>query len=190
MDFVNIKKIRPDVYEKINNSNKWKLVEYFKSLSILTDLSDKSYNNKEISSPYISLITNTYVLEYFVNKYNIDRKEILIFLLKVNKLVWMLDDEHIDLIIEKIDKISTEFFSWLIPIENLCDKVFLESLDIKTREWITDYELISTLFSEITYDVMEQNVIRKWLVLEICIDWIDNWQSLDEIIFSHCNKII
>ena len=43
MNFINIKLHCPDIYNKISTVDPNKLDEYYKKISIITDLSDKSY---------------------------------------------------------------------------------------------------------------------------------------------------
>jgi hypothetical protein len=134
MDFKNIEKIRYDVFEKIKTVDKNILEKYYKELSILTDLSDKSYDNKEITSPFITIINNTYVVEYFLNKYKVDKKIWLEFLLSINTIVGRLDYVDIDVLITRIDKISEDFYTKIIPIENICDKEFIQKIEAKVRD--------------------------------------------------------
>jgi len=183
MDFKNIEKIRYDVFEKIKTVDKNILEKYYKELSILTDLSDKSYDNKEITSPFITIINNTYVVEYFLNKYKVDKKIWLEFLLSINTIVGRLDYVDIDVLITRIDKISEDFYTKIIPIENICDKEFIQKIEAKVRDDIWDYELVTTIFSELIYWIMQQNIISKGLILDIIIDWIKEWQDLNDIVF-------
>jgi len=82
----NINIVRPDITILASDIDKTKLETFYKEISVLTDLSDKSFE-KEISSPYIGLITSTFFYDYFIDKYKVDKSSWLEFILSINTLV-------------------------------------------------------------------------------------------------------
>lgn len=190
MVFENILKLRPDLQDKIDSVDYKTLVNYYKEISILNDLSDKSYDNQEINSPFIAILNDTHIVSYFIDKYQVTKKEWLHFMLDVNKLISEINISDIDVIISKVDKISNEFFSKYIPVENEFDKDFVEKLGITLNEELNDLWFITSTFSELVYQLLEENLKVRSFVLEVIIEWIKDWNDIPNIVNRINNVMI
>lgn len=182
----NFRLLKPDILPLITTVDIKVLTDYYNEICIITDLSDKNYE-KEISSPYTTIIKATYFYDYYIEKYNVSDKEWLTFILKVNTLVWKLDTDEIYVIQSKIEKISNEYFSSVIDKNSPISQDFIDNVEIEIEEWTTDLELVTTLFNSITFKVLDDNISTKALILEIIIDWITKWDTKEEIIFRISN---
>lgn len=182
----NFKIVTPSIVSLVETVDIKILEEYYNEISVITDLSDKNYK-KDISSTYIWLIKSTFFYEYFIDKYKVNKKNWLNFILEINKLVWDLDKENINSIKSKIEVISNNYFSSVIDSSNTFDKSFVEKLEIEIKEGTTDLELVDTLFNQITYKIMEDNINTKALILQIIIDGISSWDKKEDIIFRISN---
>ena len=182
----NIKLVRPDVFDLASSVDQEKLSSYYNEIAVLTDISDKNYD-KDITSPYIELIKSTFFYDYFVEKYNVSDKIWLDFILDINKIVSKLDTQPLETLKILIEKKSIDFFSKIIDKSMTFDKEFVEKCEIEIKDWTTDLELVDTLFNQITFKIMEDNINTKALIIEIIIDWITNWETVEEVIFRISN---
>lgn len=189
MNFENIIHFRPEFKELVSSVDRSTLEEYYAEVSIPSDLSDKSVVDKKYTSPFISLIENTYFYDYVMSKYDISNEEWLMFILDINKLSWKLDTLPFWDILTSVKKISSTFFSKYISSEELIDSEFVTKLELTVDENMSQLDFISTLFYEITDKIFVDNIISKSLFLEITIDGIQKNESKQDIIFRICNLI-
>jgi len=189
MNFENIIHFRPEFKELVSSVDRSTLEEYYAEVSIPSDLSDKSVVDKKYTSPFISLIENTYFYDYVMSKYDISNEEWLMFILDINKLSWKLDTLPLWNILTSVKKTSSTFFSKYISSEELIDSEFVTKLELTVDENMSQLDFISTLFYEITDKIFVDNIISKSLFLEITIDGIQKNESKQDIIFRICNLI-
>jgi hypothetical protein len=106
-------------------------------------------------------MNNTFLVEYFLNKYKVDQKTWIDFMLTINNLVKKVDEVNIEELKENILSITTDFFTNIIPETNKTDKDFIESIELDTNEEVFDLDLVVWLFNNITGDILIQNILNK-----------------------------